>query len=143
MNKISIRFYNDHEVRAIWDEEQSKWYFSIVDIVAAITDSPNPRKYWSVQKTRLKQAGNELTTRVVKFRQWANKILKEYLVKGYAVKRPPASRPVGRTPPVGAGCRAHPQPNLSGKLRPPQSPSVCTYGGRNRHHDDCRRMWKL
>ena len=63
MNKISIRFYNDHEVRAIWDEEQSKWYFSIVDIVAAITDSPNPRKYWSVQKTRLKQAGNELTTR--------------------------------------------------------------------------------
>ena len=63
MNKISIRFYNDHEVRAIWDEEQSKWYFSIVDIVAAITDSPNPRKYWSVQKTRLKQAGTELTTR--------------------------------------------------------------------------------
>ena len=63
MNKISIRFYNDHEVRAIWDEEQSKWYFSIVDIVAAITDSPNPRMYWSVLKTRLMQAGNVLTTR--------------------------------------------------------------------------------
>lgn len=45
------------------DEENSKWWFSIVDVVAAITDSPNPRKYWSVLKTRLKKAGSELTTR--------------------------------------------------------------------------------
>lgn len=47
----------------MWDEEKSTWWFSIVDIVGAITDSPNPRKYWSVLKTRLKKAGNELTTR--------------------------------------------------------------------------------
>jgi hypothetical protein len=52
-----------HKVRAVWDEEKSAWWFSIVDIVEAITDSPNPRKYWSVLKTRLKKAGNELTTR--------------------------------------------------------------------------------
>ena len=63
MSKKSIRFYKDHEVRAVWDEELSKWWFSIVDIVGAITDSPNPRKYWSVLKTRLKKAGSELTTR--------------------------------------------------------------------------------
>ena len=63
MSKKSIRFYKNHEVRAIWDEEQSQWWFSIVDIVAAITESSNPRKYWSVLKTRLKKAGNELTTR--------------------------------------------------------------------------------
>ena len=63
MNKKSIRFYKDHEVRAVWDEEKSTWWFSIVDIVGAITDSPNPRKYWSVLKTRLRKAGNELTTR--------------------------------------------------------------------------------
>ena len=63
MSKKSIRFYKDHEVRAVWDEEKSTWWFSIVDIVGAITDSPNPRKYWSVLKTRLKKAGNELTTR--------------------------------------------------------------------------------
>ena len=62
MAKISIRFYNDREVRAVWDEEKSKWWFSAVDIVAAITDSPNPRKYWSVLKTRLKKAGDKLTT---------------------------------------------------------------------------------
>ena len=63
MDKISFRFYKDHEVRAIWDEENVKWWFSVVDIVGAITDSPNPRKYWSVLKTRLRKAGNELTTR--------------------------------------------------------------------------------
>ena len=60
--KTSIRFYNDHEVRAIWDEEKNQWFFSAVDIVFAITESPNPRKYWSVLKTRLKKDGNELTT---------------------------------------------------------------------------------
>lgn len=60
--KISIRFYNDHEVRAVWDEDANKWYFSAVDIVMAITESPNPRKYWSVLKTRLKKSGSELTT---------------------------------------------------------------------------------
>ena len=63
MSKLSFRFYKDYQVRAIWDEVNSKWWFSVVDIVAAITESPNPRKYWSVLKTRLKKAGNELTTR--------------------------------------------------------------------------------
>ena len=63
MNKISIRFYKDHKVRAAWDEENAKWWFSVVDIVAAITESSNPRKYWSVLKARLKKAGNELTTK--------------------------------------------------------------------------------
>ena len=72
MNKKSIRFYRDHEVRAIWDEEQSQWWFSIVDIVAAVTESPNPRKYWSVLKTRLKKAGNELTTRCSQLKMTAS-----------------------------------------------------------------------
>lgn len=62
MGKISIRFYNDHEVRAIWNDEDSSWYFAVVDIVAAITDSEAPRKYWSVLKSRLKKQDNELAT---------------------------------------------------------------------------------
>lgn len=61
--KTSIRFYNDREVRAVWDEENAQWWSSVVDVVAAITESPNPRKYWSVLKTRLKKAANELTTK--------------------------------------------------------------------------------
>ena len=62
MEKVSIRFYNDRKVRAVWSEEQGEWFFAIVDIVAAITQSEAPRKYWSVLKTRLKKQGNELTT---------------------------------------------------------------------------------
>lgn len=62
MEKISIRFYNDREVRAVWNEEHGEWFFAIVDIVAAITLSEAPRKYWSVLKTRLKRQGNELAT---------------------------------------------------------------------------------
>ena len=42
MAKKSIRFFNDREVRAVWDEENNKWWFSVVDIVGAITESPNP-----------------------------------------------------------------------------------------------------
>ena len=57
-----IKVFEDKKVRTLWDEEQEKWYFSIVDVIAVLTDSPNPRKYWSVLKTRLKAEGSQLTT---------------------------------------------------------------------------------
>ena len=60
--KESIRLFEERKVRAIWDDEQEEWYFSIVDVISILTDSPNPRKYWSVLKTRLKREGSELTT---------------------------------------------------------------------------------
>ena len=64
MNKENaIRLFQDQKVRVLWDEEQEKWFFSIVDIIGILTDSPNPRKYWSVLKTRLKQEGSQLTTK--------------------------------------------------------------------------------
>ncbi|MDD5213398.1 MAG: hypothetical protein PHG82_03160 [Candidatus Gracilibacteria bacterium] len=63
MNKVSIRFFDDREVRAIWDDDNSKWWYSIIDIISILTDSIAPRKYWSVMKTRLKKEGNQLTTK--------------------------------------------------------------------------------
>ena len=60
--KESIRLFEERKVRARWDDEQEEWYFSIVDVISILTDSPNPRKYWSVLKTRLKREGSELTT---------------------------------------------------------------------------------
>jgi len=60
--KESIRLFEERKVRAIWDDEQEEWYFSIVDVISILTDSPNPRKYWSVLKTRLKREGSESTT---------------------------------------------------------------------------------
>ena len=62
MNKISIRFFDNKEVRAIWDEENSKWRFSVVDIVAILSESINARNYWYVLKNRLKKSNSELLT---------------------------------------------------------------------------------
>lgn len=58
----AIKLFEVKKVRTIWDDKEEKWYFSIVDVVAVLTDSPNPRKYWSVLKTRLKKEGSELAT---------------------------------------------------------------------------------
>jgi hypothetical protein len=60
--KEAIQLFEDNQVRTVWDAEQEKWYISIVDVVAVLTDSPNPRKYWSVLKTRLKAEGSQLAT---------------------------------------------------------------------------------
>ncbi len=62
MNKVSVRFFNDSEVRAVWDDENSKWWFSVVDIIGVLTESTDPRKYWTVLKTRLKQKNIQLAT---------------------------------------------------------------------------------
>ena len=68
MTKISIRFYNDREVRAVWDEEKSKWWFSAVDIVAAITESPRPRVYWGTVKSRLKNKDFQLYSKCIQLK---------------------------------------------------------------------------
>jgi len=58
----AIKLFEDKKVRVKWDNDKEKWYFSIIDIVAILTESPNPRKYWSVLKTRLKAEGSQLAT---------------------------------------------------------------------------------
>ena len=65
MTKISIRFYNDREVRAIWDEENSKWWFSVLDIVGVLNDQDNYQKnrnYWKYLKTKLKGENSEVVS---------------------------------------------------------------------------------
>ena len=62
MKNTEIKLFENKKVRSLWDAEQEKWYISIVDVVEVLTESPNPRKYWSVLKTRLKQEGSELAT---------------------------------------------------------------------------------
>jgi len=57
-----IKLFEQQQIRTQWDAENEEWYFSVVDVVAILTESPNPRKYWSVLKARLKQEGSELTT---------------------------------------------------------------------------------
>lgn len=64
-NKISIRFYKDREVRAIWSEDLNKWFFSVLDIIGAINqqdDYQKNRNYWKFLKAKLKKEGNELVS---------------------------------------------------------------------------------
>ena len=58
-----IKLFEQKQIRSYWDAENEEWYFSVADIVEVLTDSPNPRKYWSVLKTRLKNEGSELATK--------------------------------------------------------------------------------
>ena len=60
----SIILFNQKRVRRIWDEKKEIWYFSIIDVVEILTDSPRPRKYWNALKTKLKQEGSELSHKV-------------------------------------------------------------------------------
>ena len=60
-NHTSIKLFESKRIRTHWDETEEKWYFSVVDIVEVLTESPRPRKYWSALKTKLQQEGSELS----------------------------------------------------------------------------------
>ena len=60
--KQAIQLFQERKVRTVWDDQEEKWYFSIVDVVSVLTDSPNPRNYWKVLKHRLVKEGNETVT---------------------------------------------------------------------------------
>lgn len=68
----TIKLFESKKIRTVWDDKEEKWYFSIVDVVAVLTDSPNPRKYWSVLKTHLKKEGSELTTNCSQLKMKSN-----------------------------------------------------------------------
>ena len=57
-----IKLFEDKKVRTLWDKESEEWYFSVVDVVAVLTESANPNKYWKVLKNRLKKEGSQLVT---------------------------------------------------------------------------------
>jgi len=71
MDKVSIRFFNDKEVRAIWDEENSKWWFSVLDIIGVLNDQDDyekNRNYWKYLKAKLKKENNQLGSVTTQFK---------------------------------------------------------------------------
>lgn len=56
-----LKIFENKKIRSNWDAEQEKWYFSIIDIIEVLTDSPRPRKYWNALKSKLKLEGSELS----------------------------------------------------------------------------------
>ena len=60
--KEALKLFEDKKVRTVWDDEQEKWYFAIVDVIAILTESLDPKAYWRKLKQRLKEEGNESVT---------------------------------------------------------------------------------
>jgi len=60
--ETALQLFEQKQVRSLWNEEEEKWYFSIVDVVGILSESPNPNNYWKVLKNRLKKEGSQLVT---------------------------------------------------------------------------------
>jgi len=74
-SKISIRFFDDREVRAVWDDANAKWWFSVIDIVAVLRnqdDYTKNRNYWKYLKAKLKKEGSELVSTTTQLKLLAN-----------------------------------------------------------------------
>lgn len=68
MQKQTIQLFEQRKVRTVWDDDAEKWYFSVVDVVGVLTDSPDPNNYWKVLKNRLKKEDNEPVTNCNRFK---------------------------------------------------------------------------
>ena len=66
--KQALQLFEQRKVRTVWDDETEKWYFSVVDVVGVLSDSPDPNNYWKVLKNRLKKEGNETVTNCNRFK---------------------------------------------------------------------------
>lgn len=69
--KQALQLFEQKKVRTIWDEEAEKWFFSIVDVIAVLTETDRPRKYWSDIKKKLKQEGSEVSEKIGQFKMKA------------------------------------------------------------------------
>lgn len=67
----SIKLFNEYQIRTLWDDEQEKWYFSIVDVIQVLSDSKNSRRYWSDLKIKLKNEGSQLYEKIVQLKMKA------------------------------------------------------------------------
>lgn len=60
--ETALKLFEQKQVRSLWNEDEEKWYFSIVDVIGILSESPNPNNYWKVLKNRLKKEGSQLVT---------------------------------------------------------------------------------
>ena len=107
--KQAIQLFEEKKIRTIWDDEEEKWYFSIVDTVAVLTNSENPQTYWRVLKKRLRDEGNETVT------EWKRHGLQE------GVQFATLTDIIYST---WAGMTAKGRPRLASPLSPPLTPEM-------------------
>ncbi|MDO9546547.1 MAG: Bro-N domain-containing protein, partial [Pelolinea sp.] len=63
-NNKAIKLFNDKKIRVEWNEEEEKWYFSVIDVIEVLTESENSRRYWSDLKRKLKKEGSQLYEKI-------------------------------------------------------------------------------
>lgn len=68
----AIQIFEERKVRTIWDQEEQKWYFSVIDVIEALTNSDRSRKYWSDLKNKLKKEGSEVSDKIGRLKMQAN-----------------------------------------------------------------------
>ena len=59
--QTTLKLFESKKIRTVWNEAEEEWYFSVVDVIEVLTESPRPRKYWNALKTKLKEEGSELS----------------------------------------------------------------------------------
>ena len=60
----AIKLFDSKQIRSLWDADEEKWYFSIIDVIEVLTETDRPRKYWSDLKAKLKKEGSELSEKI-------------------------------------------------------------------------------
>lgn len=78
IKKEALQLFEERKVRTVWDDQEEKWYFSVVDVVAILTSSPNPQNYWKVLKHRLTKEGNKSVTNCNRLKLMSSKDGKHY-----------------------------------------------------------------
>jgi len=79
-NKKSIIIFDEEPVRRVWSEKDEKWYFSVVDVVKVLTQSPGPRKYWSALKMKLSNEGSEVSQKLGQLKMESSEFLKFFRI---------------------------------------------------------------
>ena len=67
-----VKVFGERKIRSVWDDVAEEWYFSVVDVIAVLTESTDPRNYWKVLKNRLKKEGNQTVTNCNQLKMLAN-----------------------------------------------------------------------
>ena len=62
--ETAVKLFEQKQIRSSWNEDEEKWYFSIIDVIEVLTDTDRPRKYWNDLKTKLKKEGSELSEKI-------------------------------------------------------------------------------
>lgn len=75
--QTAIKLFEDKKVRTSWDNQDEKWYFSIIDVIQILTESPRPRKYWNALKSKLKAEGSQLSHDLGQLKMEVEDYLKE------------------------------------------------------------------